>query len=120
LKAQNAEKCAIRPSYSASVRTREAHESCPAGAGGEGILGLADSGARGVGTPQDGVLQDRAGTPYRNAKPPRFLNSAPVSTISQQARSRQVFSRSVPRAPPMASNVQGVRDCRNPDTAGYR
>jgi hypothetical protein len=41
---RNAEKCTIRPSYSASVRTRGADEPCPEGAGGEGLLGLPDRG----------------------------------------------------------------------------
>ena len=51
--ARNAEKCAIRPSYSASVRTGEADEPCPEGAGGEGVLGLADRGAGGLGASED-------------------------------------------------------------------
>jgi hypothetical protein len=56
---RNAEKCTIRPSYSASVRTRGADEPCPEGAGGEGLLGLPDRGPGGVGTSEDGLLQDR-------------------------------------------------------------
>jgi hypothetical protein len=59
-KARNAEKCAIRTSYSASVRTREADEPCPEGAGSEGPLGFVDSGAGSVGASEDGVLQDGA------------------------------------------------------------
>ena len=35
-KARNAEKCAIRPSYSASAATGEAEEPCPERAGSEG------------------------------------------------------------------------------------
>jgi DNA-3-methyladenine glycosylase I len=58
-KARNAEKCTIRPSYSASVRTREADESCSEGAGGEGVLGLADRPSGDLGASEDGLLQDR-------------------------------------------------------------
>ena len=41
-RARNAEKCTIRPSYSASAAAGEADEPCSEGAGGEGVLGLAD------------------------------------------------------------------------------
>jgi integrase len=59
LEARNAEKCAIRPSYSASATAGEANEPCPEGAGSEGLLGLADRGSRGLGTAKDRLLQDR-------------------------------------------------------------
>ena len=58
-RARNAEKCTIRPSYSASVRTGEADEPCAEGAGGEGVLGLADRGAGGLGASEDRLLRDR-------------------------------------------------------------
>jgi hypothetical protein len=48
-RAQNAEKCTIRTSYYSSASAGEAEEPCPAGARGEGVLGLADRGPRGVG-----------------------------------------------------------------------
>ena len=50
------EKCAIRTSYSASVQTREADESRSKGARGQGIQGLADAGARGLGASEDRLL----------------------------------------------------------------
>ena len=59
LRARNAEKCTIRPSYSASVQTREADESCSEGARGEGVLGLAHAGPGGLGAAENGLLQDR-------------------------------------------------------------
>jgi hypothetical protein len=59
-RARNAEKCAIRPSYSASLRTGEAHDSCAKGARGEGLLGFADRAAGDLGASEDGLLQDGA------------------------------------------------------------
>src|SRR3954471_24554427 len=58
-KARNAEKCTIRTSYSASATSGEANEPCPEGARSGGLLGLAYARTRGLGAPQDGVLQDR-------------------------------------------------------------
>jgi hypothetical protein len=52
-------KCGIRPSYSASASGGKADELCADGARCQGVLGLADSGAGGVGAPEDGLLQDR-------------------------------------------------------------
>ncbi len=59
LRARHAEKCTIRTSYSASVRTGEADESCSKGAGGEGVLGFPHRGSGGLGAAEDGVFQDR-------------------------------------------------------------
>src|SRR6266513_564653 len=59
LRARNAEKCTIRPSYSASAPSGESAEPRSAGARVEGVLGLADRGPGGLGAAEDGLLQDR-------------------------------------------------------------
>jgi hypothetical protein len=67
-RARNAEKCAIRTSYSASATAGDAEEPCPPGAGGEGVLGFADGRPGGLGTSEDGLLQDRR-TPVERLPP---------------------------------------------------
>jgi hypothetical protein len=96
LEARNAEKCTIRPSYSASVRTREANEPCSAGARGEGLLGLADRRPGDLGLAEDGLLQDRAATPDVSAKPAQHLDAAFIRLTSQQMRRKHTFALKCP------------------------
>jgi hypothetical protein len=70
-KARNAEKCTIRPSYSASAPTGQADQPCPGGARGEGVLGQPDGGARGQSPRRPFPSRTRVPQPYLSPSPSR-------------------------------------------------
>jgi hypothetical protein len=105
LSAPNAEKCTIRPSYSASAPAGEGEKPRPEGARGEGVLGQPDRGAGGLGAAEDGVLQDRSTARHGSASSARFLSSS---------------SRRPSTSEPRLSNKCSIRKCRAPAAASRR